>query len=238
MLFYLLVFVACSENTEVVGINGSLAGEVFLKDAAGKDSDSHEGVLITMDNGKNIHKTFSDKDGGFIMYGLISGTYDITFSKEGFNPYKKYGYAFVGGEETAQLSETINLVAQSHIYLANLKMKIYLIDGSTYFSATSELLYNPKKLSYTGARYFLSTSDAVSSNFYLQTGVTGNRVGVERVTFNFPIQDKALLAARKIYLIVYACSSCELYYIDNVSGNNVYYTTNIRSSNVAEAFMP
>ncbi|MCG8305764.1 MAG: carboxypeptidase-like regulatory domain-containing protein [Cytophagales bacterium] len=234
----LTCFLSCVERQEISRLNGTLAGEVILFDVMGNELGSHAEVTIRVDNGISTYQATSDVEGRFEFPQLPTGTYDITFTKDGYGTYAKYGYAFVGGENTAFIPEPVTLVAHSYIYLGNLEMEIVTIDDLTQFSAKADLLYNPQELAFTGLRYYLSSVNNVSDANYTETGTTGVRLDQGKVLLNFEIKDKGLLSARKLYLIIYTCTSCDLFYPDITTGRNIHYTNNKRSSNMAEAFIP
>ena len=64
----------------------------------------NSGVTITARSGKSSRTTYSESDGSFILDGIKTGTYNLTFQKEGYLTGTLKGLSVIGGNENYYIS--------------------------------------------------------------------------------------------------------------------------------------
>ncbi len=85
----------------------SITGIIHLE-----GSDTHEGVIVTAKSGDVSASGTSSSDGTFRITGLVTGTYNLTFTKEGYLGANMKGVMVVGGNEDYDLGSN-NLYKES-----------------------------------------------------------------------------------------------------------------------------
>jgi hypothetical protein len=89
--------IGCQEEI-VTPIRGDIIGFIKLLDEKGNEIVDRSNVRVTL--GAN-HYVLTDANGKFKYQGLESGTYHVSFEKEGFGTYKRFNFVFVGGNRPA-----------------------------------------------------------------------------------------------------------------------------------------
>lgn len=74
---------------------GTLKGGITVRDQNLDPATDASGVTVTFEG--SGYSTFTDSEGLWSMDSLPSGTYDITYSKQGYGTIRQFGYQFVGG---------------------------------------------------------------------------------------------------------------------------------------------
>lgn len=100
---------------------GDLYGAVVLFDEDSISIFDHSRVNISIDGTSS--STTSDRDGWWRLVGLRTGTYTITFSKIGYETYKRFSYQFVGGDSV--FYGWVNLVNVARYYVDSLSASLF-----------------------------------------------------------------------------------------------------------------
>src|SRR5579871_1994205 len=77
-------------------LTGAISGFVTLYDQYGEVMSNDSGVIVTV-VGKNISAA-TNASGRYILTGLSTGSYDITYTKAGYGPTESISVNFVGGD--------------------------------------------------------------------------------------------------------------------------------------------
>ena len=96
IMFVMIIF-SCDEP-EVRPLSGDLIGRVgALMDEFGKLMTDRSGYLVRLEGTTPELTATTDKDGKFSISNLPAGTYNLVFSKSGFQTLKVFSYQFNGG---------------------------------------------------------------------------------------------------------------------------------------------
>jgi hypothetical protein len=146
-------------DTNALRLKGTLHGNARLYDFGGYALDN-SGITVQFE--KTGYSTITEASGNWSMKGLPTGTYNITFSKEGYDSYRVYGFQFVGGGDVygpnqplLPLLPTVSILdfKVSNIDRSNVDNLMYSL-GGRLSSATKGI----------GVRIFLGHDSTVSSD--------------------------------------------------------------------------
>lgn len=99
-ILFASLFLGC-KNDEVVSVQsytkltGRLQGTMYLGKDDGWFSSNHQGILVEIEH--TSFKTTTDSNGFWEIDNLPTGTYSISFSKEGYCFWKNTSFQFIGG---------------------------------------------------------------------------------------------------------------------------------------------
>ena len=89
---------SCDEETVVTVVTGELIGRVgAVMDEFGNLMNDRGGYLVTLEGTTPELFAETDNDGKFEVRDLPAGTYNLVFSKSGFQTIKVFSYQFNGG---------------------------------------------------------------------------------------------------------------------------------------------
>lgn len=102
LLLVCFVFYGCTSLDHVEPMKGNIEGYVRLRNYLQENSGGaftldHSGVNIRLEGIEPAIDVQTNKDGHWVMKDVPAGTYNITYSKEGFETYKQFGIGHVGG---------------------------------------------------------------------------------------------------------------------------------------------
>jgi hypothetical protein len=102
LLLVCFVFYGCTSLDHVEPMKGNIEGYVRLRNYQQENSGAgftldHSGVNIRLEGIEPAIDVQTNKDGHWIIKDVPAGTYNITYSKEGFETYKQFGIGHVGG---------------------------------------------------------------------------------------------------------------------------------------------
>jgi hypothetical protein len=87
---------ACQQAPTAASVmTGTLKGGVTLFDQNLAPTTDGSGVTVTFEG--SGYSTTTDSTGLWTMDGLPTGTYDITYSRQGYGSIRQFGFPFVGG---------------------------------------------------------------------------------------------------------------------------------------------
>jgi len=99
-----IFLVSCKDTSTNAGIPGSMVGYVVPYDSTNTNIDN-SGVKVSVD-GTN-YSTLSDNKGRWKLDNVVPGTYNISFTKDGYATEKIIAYRFVGNGTDYLFSQNI-----------------------------------------------------------------------------------------------------------------------------------
>jgi hypothetical protein len=195
-------------------LTGTLHGKARLYGPYGLVADN-SGITVTMEG--TAHSATTDSAGNWALHDLPTGSYNITYSRAGYEPYKIFGYSFVGGAESylllpdvdtygSQLREAYPVLISrlAPVTVSDVAMmQSTLIPDIWYLSVqVSPVLPNLSLSLLFGRDSSLSPAD--SSSFVMSTSMTGGNGRWEMdnhdmVTAGFQRGEKVFVACYSSY---------------------------------------
>jgi hypothetical protein len=217
-------------------LTGDLIGYAFLYDVNGNQLVDNSSITVSID-GNNISATTA-ADGRWVLSGIKTGTYNLTFTKAGYGTHKTIGMEFVGGGQAYYGSE--------YLY----QIPSFTITGLSATTSTGQVniagtLYGSLPTSYYRyIRLFIGTSPTVSSDpknyaftnlVYAYNSSTSFSSTIDKQTINY----SGISSGQTIYIVAYAASSYGYdSYIDITTGKYYYPSINPTPSNVVSVVVP
>ena len=214
-------FMACSKY-EGSPTEGKLSGSVVAwNDKNGLITDKSN-ITVTIDYPIN-RSTITDANGKYSFDNLDFDKYDISFSKAGYGTYKIYSYNHSYNIITAQTDNVIPPIAFAQIStnaINSLVLTKTNYNGQPGFTFTVNVSPTPTTLNRSYVRYFLSTSNTVSSSNYLAyTPAIGTSLATATDGFSYDeLTGMGFLKGQTIYMKGYG---------ESVRGND-YDDPNLR----------
>jgi hypothetical protein len=213
-------------------LTGDIIGFVKLTDLYGNLVTDFSNTVVSIDS-----KPYSDTVdvyGKFILAGVPSGTYNISYSKPGFGLQKNVGYQFVGGGQTYTGITYLyqiptftvgNLSANTNNNSINIYGNFVGINPGSrnvriFIGLDSAVSFDPLK-------YVYSTTDYSSSQNNFSLSVSENTLKTYGVGGGIPL-----------YIVAYAESVSSNSYIDLITGRYVYTSINTTPSNKVAVISP
>lgn len=81
---------------------GSVSGKVILYDTTGRRLPSAAGVTVTLDS--NRYTAVTNDSGVYVMQHVPRGSYDVSFTKNGYGTYRLFNQEHTGGAQMTQLA--------------------------------------------------------------------------------------------------------------------------------------
>jgi len=237
--FFLLVFIFCcgckNSSSPTSVLNGNMIGKVVAYDTAGLNPDN-SGVKISIDG--TSYSTLSDSKGRWELDNIPPGTYNISFTKEGYAMEKMVAYRFVGNGTDYLFSQDIYQMIKINATIVTRPFD----NGATYFSCKL-FRFDPSE-SLNGLALILFGSDSsfnpLEPSSYRYSAL-GRNITLDSVTgYNIYIRVADLIAAGfhsgdKIYCADYGSNITAFVwdiqkqesiitpsYFDIATGNEVY----------------
>ncbi len=161
-------FCACSKY-EGSPTEGKLSGSVVAWNDKNTLIPDKSGITVTLEY-PITRSTVTDANGNYSFENLDFDKYDLSFSKAGYGTYKIYSYNHSFNVNTAQTDNVIPPIAFAQISsnaINTLVLTKTNYNGLPGFTFTVNVSPTPTTLNRSYIRYFLSTSNAVSSTNYL-----------------------------------------------------------------------
>lgn len=96
----LLLLPSCSEEDEFSPyLEGDIIGYAYCFDEFGNEPEDFSGITVVTEPGRK-YSAVTDADGRYVLKGVINGTYNLSFEKEGFGTMKLFGIEHLGGKPT------------------------------------------------------------------------------------------------------------------------------------------
>lgn len=239
VLFSILLMVSssCEEKVKYDLLTGKLFGTVTLRDQATVVKDAGA-VGITVEGISPKKQVLTDKDGGFLIEDLQTGSYNLVFSKEGYTRHKLIGYQFVGGNIPVSVGN-INLFKIQDIEIHNLSLSDAGNADRIRVQITAQLEFT-EEINLITLRFFLSDSPDVSYDKYLSSyGCYYNSFDKD-LQIRMSIDTLLFPAGSELYMICYPAGNLvSQAYTDINSGCYIYSSTYIdHASNIANIRVP
>ncbi len=201
-IFYAIVLIAItgcnSEETEYKLLSGDISGIVYQNGLVKEDP-----VQVILE-GNNVKKTTTtNEQSQYIFKGLKTGTYNLTFIKEGFGTCFLNGYSYIGGTKDPVEVPDINLAQLPDASVSNLT--ISKIESYTEGVSTKTVIYyNAEFASDPNLRtyyiYYISTDqDASYRNYDIWYWLDETSPQIFLSEYYHYLKEKGT----KLYLIIY-----------------------------------
>lgn len=230
VIVLLIVATSCTKEMEYNLQKGNLKGAAYYD---GNYSDAPLTVLL---EGRDQRKTTVDNTGNYSFNGITSGTYNLKFTKEGFNSFTIYGFPFIGGDSVTTTVPTVSLAQLTNATVSNLKMTMSV--DTTYINnykiVKKTIEWTADFNSSTNYMAYLSSDANVSYRSYKRCCFANNG-------FNITLYDYDLILFRKgttLYMVIYPYETLGTKYPDVDTGCLVYSGIQTKgASNVASVIV-
>lgn len=234
-ILFAITFSCTKENEEPVSLPVTLAGEVFTTDEFGYTTSGREDIKVSV-GGASTVESATDEHGKYLIEKLKTGTYNITFSKEGFGTSVIQGLPLLGGNVPVYLNA--NLIRSSTTQLSNLSVTI----NNNQFVLTGKVIHTyPYDTDVNGPRaiFFLGKEGNVSGHAYQQSfSNVLNYSSGETFNLTSAIDYKVFPSGTTVYIIGYGVASYDAGYLDLASDLIIYPTLNGQPSNITSIKIP
>jgi hypothetical protein len=235
LVFAIFWLGGCNKEIITVGINGTLTGNV--RSVGIPYGTNQDGAKIAVEGTSPTITALTDINGEFVIHDIISGTYDLVISREGYGTYKIIGFSFVGGKALTSISAMIYELPTVKIKDVTLSIAPYSND---YFQVDL-VLDLPEGPYYSGyLRYYASNKSDVSALNYSETGIMGSYAsqGNSNITVTKGINKAVFTPGSDLFIIIYLCREADLGYIDTNTGNMIYASISQNGSVVKRIKVP
>ncbi len=232
------ICVACSGSQGPAGpvLTGSRSGVVYLFDKLGGSLNSDSGMTVAANPGSV--SGVSNTAGQYMLPGLKTGVYTISFAASGFGTFLQPRVGFVGGG-TTQVAP-VNLAQKSTATIGGLAATPNVAGDTIIVSGTVEV---PPAGVTRSIRLFFSTAATPSATVGAYT-ITTVKAGFSASPFTYRLTGADIQSLRNnfssgstVNVVAYGDSFYENSYEDSTTGQTVYPNVSA-PSNVASFVMP
>ena len=235
-----MMIISCKKEYSTQIQTGTLIGFVTLYDECGDVILNKSGVNVNV-MGNSTFKDTTDNYGRFEINNLPSGTYNISYTKQGFSQTKTIGMQFVGGSNPAYISKTLNKPASQTVNLIN----VFIDNGSPqkWILASVKVTSDCSIGSHENARIFYGLSDTVSSTNYDYSVLFNyykdsvNEV-TENIAYTIVPAYQNYKSGTKVYFVAYGSPAVYSSYINTKTGLAIYSGLNPNPSNIMSHVIP
>jgi hypothetical protein len=235
LVFVIFWLAGCNKEIITVGMKGTLTGNV--RSVGIPYVTNQDGAKIIVEGTSPTITALTDVNGEFVIHDIISGTYDLVISREGYGTYKIIGFSFVGGKALTSISATIYELTRIKIKDVTLSIAPYSND---YFQV--DLLLDLPEGPYYPVflRYYASNKSDVSALNYSETGIIGayGSQGNSSITVTNGINKAIFTPGSDLFITIYLCRDSYLSYIDTQTGNMIYASISQNGSGVKSIKVP
>jgi hypothetical protein len=225
MGLWLLSF-GCAQDADPLSENSVLKGSVSLSD----QYDDVSGVKITAAGPYGSKSALSVRDGSYLVSGLPNGTYEVSYTKEGYGSVTYHGVQFFGSDTVFGDYALLYSLPDKPGKMPKFTACNWREDGlwiSTDYTATN---------SYWPVRLFFSVNEKVSCDNYDFTYTTtanyNNEIWVGQYYLSFA-------SGVKIYVMGYPCNTLDNGYTNTYTGLRVFSSLiKEKPSNTVSFIMP
>lgn len=168
------------------------------------------GVKVIFDRGDKKFSTESDSTGWYVMGGLETGIYKVTFEKKGYVSYKVFGFQFLGG------SASLILKGSTLYPEATAKLSIQSVSVSGNQSLTVSGIYDKNEdkgySEFGGLNWFLSDSPNVTTKNFLQKAYGSLIISDDKFSSQLQVDKRIFGNSKSVYLKGYVKASWDSYY--------------------------
>lgn len=217
LTFLLTSLLGCETNTELFELTGDLKGKVRVNDQRGLSLPAESaGVEVLVEDLDESFTAITDENGEYLISGISTGTYKVSFSKEGFGYHEIKYLRFIGGE----VAQTANvwLLQESTLKVENINWRFV---DPTWLSITGDFVNTATTDfdSETIPKYvfaFISKDSQVSSTNYDQFQSAGfnnwDQQSVTEFELSIPIGSDYFVSGEEYYISLYASHSYSSFY--------------------------
>ncbi len=237
--FSSILFRAChKEDDAEVAQTGTITGELRLTDEFGNEfSDQSDMVVSVEGKGTGV----SGSDGKYEITGLPSGTFELSFEKDGFGTYKRFSIQVIAGPGATALNGIDYLGQKSTTAISNLTATINPVDSTLNIGCSIAPIPDPGTP--RAFRLFFGKNNLVSGQDYQytpsNTWVASTASGLITGLNPEVLYSNGYVPGEWVYLIAYGESIRTNSYTDPVTNKKVFPNINTSSpSNVVSFILP
>lgn len=221
-------------------LTGTILGYVNPVDENGSPL-AKSGVVISIDGANPTATATSGTDGKFELPGVKSGTYNLSFTRNGLTTFRRFGLAHVGGDQPTYLG-SVTLSQASTVTVPAFSATTSPGSGTVTFNLTMAsptpttvfryaVLANSSNSVSPATSPILFTSSAASS-----TSVTSytSSITLSRTT----LTNAGFASGSTVYLAAVGSTAALVAYSDPATGRLVYPALNPTASPVISVVVP
>ncbi len=235
---------ACSKEDEFsLYLKGDIIGYAYCFDEFGNKLEDFSGIQVYTEPDRK-YSAVTDPNGRYVLRGVINGTYDLSFEKEGFGTMKLQGVEHLGGKSTVMeyyYKDQAPFIYQNITAQIN---NIYLVNDTIQASVSHPGQNNPANLY---MRFFFSSEEnfEIGSAPVIKNIVLYNFDGAYRSSVLSEIEDLPFEPGQTVYYkasIYTTTNAIMLFNYYYISGIDTYYDYNTNTiiypnlSNESEEF--
>lgn len=238
MFTVILALPGCTENQEYELLTGDMIGYVRVLSTAQTEVDDREGVTVTADNGVRLITVTTDESGRYIISGMKTGSYNLTYSKPGYCKYMKPSVQFIGGDAPYNPGR-IDLYALpdmsiSNLILADISPMEYDVFLQLQYTTTGQVAGGTRY-----ARYYMGKGRDVSYMNYLSTGYLPTSSTPGTRTLTWLLEREEYPVGSEVSFIIYPAAEYNKLYYDAETGLAIYTSINpAGASNILTITVP
>jgi hypothetical protein len=199
LLLLLFLCFSCSKEEDLEYepyIKGSIVGFAMLTDQYGNFLDDHSGITVYTEPGRK-YAGKTDINGRFEIKSVPTGTYNLSFEKEGFGTMKYAEVHHLGGQPTVLGIPTSDFPYRGRIVLhENITLRITNIVPDGNFIRVDLEYFGTPLMDYVDARLFFSTSDGFSIE---DAGYVSDVSSYNEPKFYFELSDLPFESGTTVY---------------------------------------
>ena len=221
--FIVLILFSCTEEKYDLD-SGEVIGNILPEE-----------TIIIFDRGDKQFSTVSNADGQFMLSDIETGIYNITFKKEGYISFKKFGFQFVPGPSLVFVKTPGNLVLMPK---NTVQIKSVEDDGNQYIKVMGTYVNNDQLPDIRNKvyRWYIHITTEVSSENYLQTKTSTIYISDQEYYTWIGLDKKHIENGSTVYIIGYEEASWYNYY--DWDKNQQIYAISEDASNTYSFVLP
>ncbi|MCT4615435.1 MAG: carboxypeptidase-like regulatory domain-containing protein [Marinifilaceae bacterium] len=221
LISIVLLCLSCDNEVHFTTNCGTVMGRVILHENNQHEKEKHNDILVHIEGINPEQKAYTDESGLFQFDDVPTGTYNLSFIKEGFYEHKIISYQFIGGDSVNIIKPTL-MYEKSSIKVQNLRVDGVeeFNDHTTLFTIRADLA-DKRTNDSNFFRYFVSADSNLSSANYEHTSYVINSSDLE-LDFKLALDSNLVKSKTGWYFIIYPSSNIYPYYVDSESGTRIY----------------
>lgn len=231
IILQMCLLYSCNK-TEIqqLDLKGTIKGTIYAYDENGKKTDP-SGCSVTIEGSDPLLSTTADENGKYELTDVPTGTYILSYTKEGFGEYKSNGFMFVGGGKPLYFNA--NIYKKPSTKINELKLSIH--NNKLMAEVVLEYDHITNFDYYNRVIFFAHSENNISNSLYtyylinMQTYyITELHVDLTMLLIFFP-------SGSKIHIVAYVYN--DGYYLDQNSNRKIF-TSVSQPTNVASIVIP
>ena len=249
-----ILFISCGKNSDhhaitvpdlIQGNNtrGNIAGMILLYDEDGNRLSDNGLVTVSIDN--STVSTTTDAKGKFQLDSIPAGTYDITYSREGFGSGKIMGlYHSATNHATTVITKNESMAMNSTLAISNVIVQAF--DPAIQQLGVTGFHIVPVFENQTGTEkwvhLFFSDNNGVSAtNYQAETKIKASGAANQMNNFNLTtawFESLGFQKGQTIYLKAYGDSFLADEYTNPLTNQTIYPSLSQKPSSVVSFVIP